>query len=155
MKHFFKREDTGEIIEVDYQTMINRDPSGGIEIGIDGKIVSAVYQRPAEKKQPKQRAIEMNKSGMIVSDALGVGFGQVDAARQDCLSHGYDVTFKPDPMVPEFYQAHMTPETKASYLGHLHMHDRSSRNGSGHGLTPEQVLRSQSQVLSRFPNKNT
>jgi hypothetical protein len=98
---------------------------------IDGKSVWVDKSQVRESKQ----------SQAIVSDALGCIADAVDERRADAQIHGFSgVDFKPDPKVPQFYQAHFScPDQHRRYIEHCGLTDRNSRNGGSAQITPEHL----------------
>ena len=128
-KYEFRREDTDEIVEVDFADMMSAtDGFLEIEPGVWAKRIN----RPTVKKleQREQRTA-------IVSDALGFGVGQLEEMEADRKAHGHHgIEFRPDPDVPEFIQVHCGSErAKSRYMEHRKFTDQNSRNGSGNILS--------------------
>lgn len=146
----FRREDTGEIIEVDFETMMEQDAGGFIEIEVDGQKVTARRFRDDEKK-PLSRPIMLAGAPPIVSDSLGVCDFQVEEFREDARKHGFSaVEFVKDPdfEFTGFYQAKCTcPEQWKRYEEHRNYPNKSQKNGSGVAVT-EDTLRSAKKLIT-------
>lgn len=126
----YRREDNGEIIEVDFITHMNS--SGGYITAPDG-----VACRVVPTGNLRQRA-SVPKDGRVIqyndSDALGCIEASVGDMRDDVQRHGLTgVEFVPDPDVAGFYKARFSSaEAKARYAKHRNIPDRS---GSQMGFT--------------------
>lgn len=122
----FRREDTGEIIEVDYATMIQHS-YGWIELE-DG----ARAKRVRDADEPR-KIVGEKKFGAraLVSDTLGFTAHQLAEFEEDRVKHGFtDVEFKPDPLVPEFYQVHCaTALSRDRYAKHRGFDNKTGIGG--------------------------
>jgi len=98
----FRREDNGEIVEVDFQKMMTQDVAGFIDF--DG--VSARRCFHLEEQSEKTRVREtVATPGPYVSDTLGFTQDQYADFEADRQRHGFSgVEFVRDPDVPQFYQ---------------------------------------------------
>jgi|GEM_PF-2519987 len=96
----FRREDNGEVVEVDFATMMTQDVAGFITIdGVSARRIVA----PEEKKPVKMSKAPIGRP--IVSDTLGFPTKQLAEFETDRQAHGFrQVEFRPDPVVPEFCQ---------------------------------------------------
>lgn len=102
MAYKFRREDTGEVVEVPWDVMMTQDAAGYIEI--DGVPAKRCWH--LEEHETKRAAQPPKQLGQpIVSDTLGFGqccLADMEKDRQDHCFSG--VEFIRDPDVPEFYR---------------------------------------------------
>lgn len=130
----FRREDNGEIVEVDFLAMMEaKDGFLEVEPGVMARRVG----RPTERRVTAQVA-ERKK---IVSDAMGFGQHQLAEMEADRAKNGFtDVEFVPDPEIPQFFQVHCGSEkAKRRYMEHRQFTDRNSRNGGGQPLSQKDL----------------
>lgn len=96
----FRREDTGEIVEVDYATMIQHS-YGWITLP-DGVKAKRVHDQPRMKMRTKCVRVGARP---YISDTMGFGQHQWEDFEKDRVAHGFsDVEFVRDPTCPEFFQ---------------------------------------------------
>ena len=156
MSYQFRRQDNDEIIDVDFETMIEQDAAGFIEIEIDGQKVSAKRVHTKEKLQAS-KPIPMEIPPAIVSDSFGCVAEQVDEMRAQCKLHGLTgVEFKPDPTNddprdPDFFQAHFSgPAELSRYRDLMNVHERNSTNGGAQHISESDLAQSQAIIKRRF-----
>jgi hypothetical protein len=141
----FQREDTGEVIEVDFVTMMeSKDGFLEVEPGVFAKRIGR------ESKRTRTKAVAGRTT--IVSDALGFGQHQLSEMESDRQLHGFsDIEFKPDPHTPQFFQVHCGSEAaKKRYMRHRGFTDRNSRNGGGQVLSPDMIEQAKAIVDRKF-----
>lgn len=143
----FRRDDTGELIEVDFATMLQAEGPLGILTLPCGATARRV--RTGDTMSPRAgTASDVDRP--IVSDALGFIGEQLADFEADRVRHGFSgIEFRPDPRVPQFYQAHASSRAEFErYARHRGKQDNNSRNGSGVTLT-EGDLKRAAQLVSR------
>jgi hypothetical protein len=124
----FTREDTGEIVEVDFETMMTQDAAGYIKLpdGVAARRVLDVHRprAPVEKGNSNHRP--------PVSDAMGFTAWQLAEFEDDRKKHGFTgVEFKPDPMCPDFYQVHCGSMSEYdAYVAHRGMFQQGRSKGA-------------------------
>lgn len=136
-KYLFRREDNDALIEVDFQAMIQQDALGAITLpdGVTARRCRHLEQ-PVTVAPPKEgAAVGLEKP--IVSDSLGFTYHQLAAFEADRVQHGFSgVEFRPDPLVPGFYQAHFSGRAEwERYYRHRGYGDRNSLLGSAPALS--------------------
>lgn len=122
----FRYEDTGEVVEVDFATMMQQDTAGFLQI--KGRVAKRI-NRPSVKASVKEpSAVDQP----MVSDALGFTVHQLEDFETDRMANGFrSVEFKPDPLTPGFLQVHFHNRAERDrYIKHRGMADHNSRNGS-------------------------
>jgi len=125
----FRREDTGEVMSVSFETMMEaKDGMIEVEPGIFAKRID----RPTMKASVGEPG-----EAVIISDALGFGQQQLAEMRDHNERHNIQgVDFVRDPQTPEFIQVHCSSEkAKQNYMKSRGFTDRNSRNGGGFVLT--------------------
>lgn len=132
----FRREDNGEIVEVDWATMMEQDVAGYIELedGVSARRIN----------RPTQKASTGSASAIdpeMVSDNMG--FVQQEYANREAHRklHGFNsIEFRRDKQVPEFVQVvgHNRKEWER-YKRLMHREDRNSLNGSAAILSGEML----------------
>jgi hypothetical protein len=127
-RYEFTREDTGEIVEVDYATMIQHS-RGWITLpdGVQAKRVSSGSKRwRAGENIGKQYGARA-----YVSDSLGFGQHQWEEFEKDRQAHGFsDVEFVRDPTCPEFYQVRCaTAQARDRYAKHRGFDNKTGIGG--------------------------
>ena len=145
MTYKFRREDNGDIIEVDFATAMSQ--SGGFITLPDGASARrCVYlENHDDYRSEKREKVQAE----IVSDTLGVTANAVADYRANAAKHGYHIEFTPDPTSPYFYQARFPSwQEKARYAKFRGLGaDRNSKNGSGAALSPAQFERAKQRLL--------
>lgn len=148
MTYQFRREDNGQLIEVNFETMMQK--VAGVITLPDGATAREV--RTGWRKAAK--AIDIHKpEKTIVSDALGFGQHQLDAFEEDRKRNGFTgVEFRRDPQVPEFFQVHISGRKEhARYVRHRGFTDKNGGNGSGAMLSEDQMQRARAAALEQYP----
>jgi hypothetical protein len=143
MTYTFRREDTGEVIEVDFETMMQQDMAGFIHLELDGQQVTARRVRVIDDKGREVRTPPLAIACPVVSDALGCIDSQVDELREQAKLHGFTgVEWKSDPHEPGFYQAHFSSVAERDrYASKMLMRDQGKRNGSAAMLSRHDLER--------------
>ncbi|MEO1615054.1 MAG: hypothetical protein AAFV88_04340 [Planctomycetota bacterium] len=129
----FRREDTGEVIDVDFATMMEaKDGFLEIEPGVFAKRIN---------RHSVKRSVGERGRTEIVSDALGFPRQQMAEMEDHRQLHNHtDIEFVPDPEVPEFIQVKCGSEkAKHRYMESRGFTDQNSRNGSGQVLSPNML----------------
>ena len=128
MKYKFKREDTGEVIEVSWAVMMEQ-VCGFITLP-DGTQARRCYYLEGYSAPSKER-VKKPRTKKIVSDAVGFPQNQLDAFETDRVANGFSgVEFRRDPLTPEFYQAHFSSRQEFDkYIRHRGMSNHSSIGG--------------------------
>lgn len=139
----FQREDTGEIVEVDFEKMMEQDTGGYITLEIDGQKVAAKRVHD-EQRTSSGKAIVLAGPRKIISDlAFGCFDNQVNDYREDAKRHGFtDINFVPEADFAEtgFYQVECTsPEQWKRYVKHRNSTEGSGKNGSALFLSQEEL----------------
>lgn len=138
----FRREDDGQIVEVGFIEMMEKDAAGCITLA-DG-VVAREIRRSSRRVEHKGKASIV--SPPIVSDALGVTCHQIAEFEADRVAHGFSgLEFRQDPMTPGFYQAHFSSwAEKDRYMKHRDnsLVDRSKK-GSSVTMTPDLLRRAE------------
>ena len=141
----FRRDDTGDIVSVDFETMMNAE-NGMLEIepGVWAKRVNRPSSRMSAGERERTR---------IVSDAMGFTCHQFQEMEADRTANGFtDIEFIPSPETPEFYQVHCGSEqAKRRYMEHRGFTDRNSRNGAGNILDARMIDQAK-ELVSRNRN---
>lgn len=142
----FRREDTGELVDVSFERMMEQ-VGGYLTLNLDGKEVSLrrIYEDNPVKKTSDIPTVDRP----IVSDSLGFTSKQFAEFEADRVRHGFSgVEFKRDPGYRGFYQVHFQSKREwERYVKHRGMVDQ---NGStrGNAMTPELLERS-AEILLR------
>jgi hypothetical protein len=149
-RYQFRREDNDEVITVDFETMMTKDAMGCITLP-DG-VVAREIRRSSRSSDNRGEVKELSKP--VVSTSLGCIDIQAREMQDDATRHGFtDVTFKPDPLEPRFFQAHCSsPDQWRRYIAHRGKHDNNSRNGSRAIMTPAQFEAAKRMILDRDKN---
>lgn len=149
MPYKFRREDNGQIVEVDFETMMDQDRAGYIKLTIDGQDVTARRVHD-EEKISASKAIMLNGAPPIYSDSLGCIDCQVDDFREDARKNGFtDINFVPDKDFADtgFYHIESSsPEQWKRYEEHRQRPNTSSKNGGGTGHSRATIERSKELV---------
>ena len=101
--YLFRREDTGEVVEVSFEEAMRQDVAGWITLpdGAAAKRCVRLENRPPlarEKHEPPP-------SRPLVSDAMGFGEHQLAEFEADRRANGFtNVEFVRDPAVPQFFK---------------------------------------------------
>lgn len=143
MMYQFAFEDNGEVIDVDFETMMTMDAAGYVEIC--GRVARRI-NRPSVRREVEQVSDHVNAP--MISDNAGfieAALPQWEKWRQE---HGFrSVEYRPDPQVPGFVQVHFhNRKERERYIKALHKHDRNSSNGSKAMLCPTLLSRTRKLV---------
>ena len=150
-KYLFRRADNDRVIEVGFEAMIGMDSLGFITLP-DGVTARRCQHLEAPALRAKTGAVkELNKP--IVSDSLGFTFHQLDDFELDRQKNGFVGTeFKPDPLVPGFFQVRFTSQAeKDRYAKHRGQFEKNSRNGGGTPPSEQQVEKMRAKILEKYP----
>lgn len=147
----FRREDTGEVIDVDFASMMEMDACGYITLP-DG--VVARRCRRLEQQQETgdvEKIIPLEKP--ILSDSLGFCETQLAEFEADRVANGFTgIEFVPEPGLPFFYQVKCSgKEEWKRYLRHRNMRDNSKKLGSAATLTPKDIEEARQRILEKYP----
>lgn len=131
--YLFRREDNGQIVEVDFTKMMEQDAAGYIELdGVTARrCVYLELERDGHKDIfPFEHEFD-HDTRPIVSDALGFPECQFDEMEKDRLMEGHvGVEFRRDPAVPQFFQVHCSSRKAwQEYLDHRGMVDQNKTVG--------------------------
>ena len=127
--YLFRREDTGEIVEVPWATMIEQQ---GGWITIDGVPSRRCIHLEIERDGKPQRQAEKRSEGAntIFSDALGFPQQSFSEFEEDRQRNGFSgVEFTRDPQVPEFYQVKCA--TRAEFNRYMKHRGYVQKSGIG------------------------
>lgn len=143
-QYAFEREDNGQIVHVDFQTMMSHF-AGWITLP-DGVRAKRIHE-PTMKPERIQE-----HTGPLVSENLGFGFYQLDEHEAFRQRHGFTgVEFKPDPRLPQYYNVYFSgPAERERYIKARGMADGNSRNGSGAGVTKEELAEAQRRAVEKY-----
>jgi len=110
--YVYIREDNGEAIAVDFDTMMTQDSAGFITLP-DGVAAKRLHQRVFTSNPDGKDAAWVRAQFHHVSDSMGVSEHQLEEVRNLSKEAGFSgVEFKQDPSEASFYQAHFTSETE-------------------------------------------
>jgi hypothetical protein len=147
-KYLFRREDTGEVIELDFVTMMTMDSMGCVTLD-DG-----VVARRARDLDPQLQRAEIVREleKPVVSDSLGFTEKQLADFEADRKRHGFTgVEFKRDPDVPQFFQVHCSGKAEWDrYVKHRGMNDCNSMNGGRQALSERDLRAAEQKVRERY-----
>lgn len=148
MKYIYRREDTGDLIDVDFETAMNQ-LDGYIQLpdGVLARRCFHLEQSDAEtiRKAPDGQIVPIKAE--IVSDALGVTCNQVAEMRADAAKNGFAVEFTQDPHEPTFYQLRASSWAEhARYMRHRGYFDKNGLLGSGAALSAAQLEQAAARV---------
>ena len=146
--YYFRRDDTGEVIEVDFETAMNA--SAGAFITLPCGATAVRVNRPTERRKSKP----IKEAAPIVSGSLGVTLNHVkefDEHRKRRGHHG--VEFRPDPHEPTFYNLHASSyEARDRYMKDRDFKDYNKTSGgkSGFTVTPAELEAAKQRVLQEY-----
>jgi hypothetical protein len=142
----FRREDTGEVVEVDYATMIQHS-HGWITLP-DG--VTAKRVREDAPRTVRTKIVTMG-SRPIVSWNMGFGQHMLDHFEADRVAHGYsDVEFVRDPDVPQYFNVKCESRDAFNrYAKHRNLVNKSGIGGVR--LSAEELARAEEMMKERHP----
>jgi hypothetical protein len=157
-RYMFRREDTDEVILVDFETMMTMDEMGCI------KLEDGVYARRCRSLEPamgrtKNGTESLNKP--MVSDSLGFTESQLADFEEHRKKGGFTgIEFKRDPDVPQFFQVHCSgPEEFRRYreernrLSGGMFQDHNSRNGGGQALSERDLRAAEQMIREKYPEE--
>ena len=150
----FRREDNGEIVEVDFETHMSQDRAGFITLK-DG-----VKARRVNQFMPTITTIEKGNANIKPppSDALGFTVHQIAEFEEDRVRNGFHgVEFKQDPLCPEFVQVHFAShKARDEYIQHRGMEDKTRTKGASltPGMLEEAVNMAKSHIQIKKLDKN-
>jgi hypothetical protein len=138
------RKDSGEIVEVDFDTMMTQQQQGMIQLA-DGSWAKRVQEEMPESQPAAELA-----SHPILSDTLGFPDHQFGQMRQHLEQSGVrGIEFVRDKHYGKFIQVKCDSEqAKLAYAKSRQFADRNSTNGSGAMLSPE-LLEKTKELVSR------
>ena len=138
MTYRFIREDNGEVVEVDWETMMSKNPAGYITLE-DG--ITAKEDRTGWKRRTVFSEAEVSSNErQCVSDALGFAAHQLEEFEADRKINGFSgIEFVRDEHTPEFIQVKgkAGPEWER-YIRHRGLCDKN-RHDSGVVLAPGEL----------------
>lgn len=149
----FRREDTGEIIEVNFETMMDQDAGGYIDIEIDGQRVTAKRVHEESAKACGKPIPLAGPPPAVSSLAFSCADFQVDEMRENARRNGFNIEYKPEKDFAEtgFYEAHFSTRAEMErYVKHCNLPDNNSINGGGAILTEEGIERAKELVRRNF-----
>ena len=129
-KYLYRREDNGEIVEVDWETMMTqRNGYITLDDGVDAK--RCVHLEDERYGKPERQSRKVLLDRPIVSDNLGFGQHQYAEMEEDRRRNGFtDVEFVRDPHTPEFYQVHCgSRKSRDAYARHRSFSNSTSIGG--------------------------
>lgn len=123
----FAFEDTGEVIDVDFTTMMTMDAAGYIEVG--GRVARRI-NRPSMRREVEAKGSHVHAP--MVSDSLGFVAKALPQWEEYRQQHGFrSVEYREDPSVPGFMQVHFhNRHERDRYIRSLGKYDKNSANGS-------------------------
>lgn len=138
----FAFEDNGEVIDVDFETMMAMDAAGYVEIC--GRVARRI-NRPSVRRETEQSG---HQQAPMVSDSMGFIEAALPQWEQHRQEHGFkSVEFRPDPQVPGFVQVHFHNRAERErYIKARGLYDKNSTNGSKALLCPALLSRTRKLV---------
>lgn len=137
------RKDSGEIIEVDYATMMLAK-DGFLEI--DGEWCRRVHEGGNIRKTLKEPSSSTPKT---VSSAMGCPESSVADWREHARLGNHDVEFVPDPHEPTFYNAVFESEReREKYVRARGFFDKNPH--SGKALSPLELEKARQRILEQY-----
>lgn len=154
MSYPFRRLDTDEIIEVDFQTMMEKDVAGFLQVEIDGQQVECrdVRGQLASARQSEPQAIGPPPK---VVNALNLGFMSTQLAEmeEDRKRHGFHgIEFEKNPEDPRYYQVVACSRGELMrYAAHCGCpDDMTSKNGSAVGITAKELEEARAKAVAKY-----
>jgi hypothetical protein len=129
MMYQFRREDNGEIVQVSFEKMMEKDITGTITLN-DGMTAVQVNRGPSTKTASLSVSkCDSARDQKHVSDSMGVTAKRVVEFQAEAIAAGFTgIEFRPDPLQPKFYQCVSScPTQMKKYIKHRGMFDK---NGS-------------------------
>jgi len=135
------RTDDGEVIDVDFATMMTMDAAGVITLP-----GGTTARRIRDGQGSFRRQTETVTGGVqmeIVSDAMGVPAHAVEDYRRNAAEYGFkSVEFRQDPTSRHFYQAVFKNRAEyRRYMKHRGLRDQNSINGGAHAVSEAELSR--------------
>jgi hypothetical protein len=146
-KYPFRREDTGEIVELTFEDMMQQDAAGFVTLP-DGGVARRV---PTGGFRKRASLPEASGSKPWISENLGFGAQFLPEMQADADAHGFKgVEFVQDPDYAGFVQVRIdSPGERARYVKHRGMFDKNGRR-MGVAMTQEQLDRAKQAVIDRY-----
>lgn len=148
----FRREDNGELIDVDFQTMMEMDACGSITLpsGVQARRCRHLEQPPVVHAEKNDKIVELEKP--VLSDTLGFIPQQFEEFEQDRVKNGFTaIEFRQEPGVP-FFQVYCSSKAEYQrYMRHRGYSDMGERNGVGQVLTQHDLDSAQERILEKYP----
>jgi len=142
----FRREDTGELITVDFSAMMEMDVTGTIVLdnGVNARRVrdAAAAGESADKRLPV--------NPVHISEAMGVASQAVGKFQQDAIDNGFTgVEFVQDPSCEWFYNVRFSSASERErYEKHRHMANHT--NGTGSCLDATQLEDAEKKIVEQY-----
>ena len=151
-KYEHVREDNGESIFVDFDTMMSQT-GGVVSVQIDGETVFARRKNttvPDRLDAPP--GVGKCDQFRQVSDAMGFGRKQLKDFEKDRRANGFSgVSFVEDKNVPGFYNVSFTSRKEWSrYVKHRGLQDQNGVQGGGRHLSQQDFERAKKEVLKKY-----
>lgn len=145
----FRREDSGEIVQLTFEQMMDMDVAGYVTLP-DGTAARRVRDGSGNFRQ-RGEAVKLVDGRPWYSDSLGFGDHCLDEMIDDRNRHGFKgVDFVPDPDCEGFVQVRIdSPAERRRYLKHRGMIDA---NGSkmGVAVTAAELAQAEQTVRRRY-----
>lgn len=147
--------DNGEPVFVSFEEMMAMDVTGTITVKI-GSIETTAIRCRGKKATSIPNPGQKTTTPPVVSSSLGIPASALAEELALNKFHGIKgVEFVPDPLVPEFLNAHIeSPDAMRRYAEHLGLTDKNSRNGGHNAMTEQEYDAAKDVVLRNFPTKN-
>jgi hypothetical protein len=141
----FRREDNGELIELDFATVMAKQKDGFVELD-DGVLARRCIHLEQQAERAAKRA-ELDKP--LLSDSLGFTSHQLAEMEADRVKHGHvGVEFIEDSGVEGYYQVKCSsPAAWRDYVAHRGFVDKNGSNGGGASLSPALLERTIKRIL--------
>lgn len=143
----FRREDTGEIVSLPWEAMMQQDAAGFVTLD-DGVVARRVPTGDFRQREPLPEA---SGSKPWISDNLGFGAQFLPEMEADAKANGFKgVEFVQDPDYHGFIQVRVdSPAERLRYIKHRGMFDKNGRR-MGVAMTQEQLDRAKKLVIERY-----
>jgi hypothetical protein len=148
----FRRLDTDEIIEVDFQTMMEKDVAGFLKVEIGGQQVECREVR-GSTGNPCQLERPIGPPPKVVNSlALGFMEGQLDEYEEDRKRNGFHgIEFERNPQDPRFFQVVASSRDEMNrYAAHYGLYDKGERNGSAVGITAKELEEARVKAIEKY-----
>jgi len=131
--YLFRREDTGEVVELEFCDVLRQDAAGYVDLP-DGVTAKRCIHLELERDNEARRSVVKEARALsrpIVSDALGVSVCRIEEYEKDRADNGHTgIRFVPDPSEPTFYQVHAdSRKSFNAYMKHRGMTNKGSCGG--------------------------